>query len=168
LKCIILSNQIRQNDSSSKAGFFIENLFKDKLSPAFLYHNYKHTQEVVANAEILANADNLNDEEKKYYWLHVGFTTVAIQKILCCMKKKAVRLQQNFLKRRGKRGLYPESKGTYYVHKICCKPDNRIENIIRDADSSHLASEDYFTYSDNLRKEWEQTLGKTSVKRNGI
>ena len=48
-----------------KAGFFIENLFKDKLSPAFLYHNYKHTQEVVANAEILANAENLTDDEKE-------------------------------------------------------------------------------------------------------
>lgn len=42
---------------------------------------------------------------------------------------------------------------------------NRIENIIRDADSSHLASEDYFTYSDNLRKEWESTLGKSFGKK---
>ncbi len=49
--------------------------------------------------------------------------------------------------------------------KMCCIPGNRIENIIRDADSSHLASEDYFTYSDNLRKEWESTLGKSFGKK---
>ena len=102
MKCIILSDQIRQNDFSSKAGFFIENLFKDKLSPAFLYHNYKHTQEVVANAEILANAENLTDDEKEILlvacWFHdSGYTEDIMQH-----EEKVVKLQIIFENRRGK------------------------------------------------------------------
>ena len=103
MKCIILSNQIRQNDSSSKAGFFIENLFKDKLSPAFLYHNYKHTQEVVANAEILANADNLNEEEKEILLVACWFHDSGYTEDIMLHEEKSCEIAAEFLKRRCKR-----------------------------------------------------------------
>ncbi|CAI9684227.1 HD domain-containing protein [Elizabethkingia anophelis] len=149
-----------------KAGFFIENLFKDKLSPAFLYHNYKHTQEVVANAEILANAENLTDDEKEILlvacWFHdSGYTEDIMQH-----EEKSCEIADHFLRTEGtNEDFIQKVKELIMSTKMCCKPGNRIENIIRDADSSHLASEDYFTYSDNLRKEWEQTLGKNFSKK---
>ncbi|MCT4135805.1 HD domain-containing protein [Elizabethkingia anophelis] len=149
-----------------KAGFFIENLFKDKLSPAFLYHNYKHTQEVVANAEILANAENLNDDEKEILlvacWFHdSGYTEDIMQH-----EEKSCEIADHFLRAEGaNEDFIQKVKELIMSTKMCCKPGNRIENIIRDADSSHLASENYFTYSDNLRKEWESTLGKSFGKK---
>ncbi|AJW63347.1 HD domain protein [Elizabethkingia miricola] len=149
-----------------KAGFFIENLFKDKLSPAFLYHNYKHTQEVVANAEILANADNLNEEEKEILLVACWFHDSGYTKDIMLHEEKSCEIAAEFLKAEGvNEDFIRRVKELIMSTKICCKPDNRIENIIRDADSSHLASEDYFTYSDNLRKEWEQTLGKNFSKK---
>ncbi|KAF5280100.1 hypothetical protein FQR65_LT15090 [Abscondita terminalis] len=145
-----------------KAGFFIENLFKDKLSPAFLYHNYKHTQEVVANAEILANADNLNEEEKEILLVACWFHDSGYTEDIMLHEEKSCEIAAEFLKAEGVNDDFIRRVKELILMstKVCCKPDNRIENIIRDADSSHLASEDYFTYSDNLRKEWEQTLGK--------
>ncbi|HFI4794790.1 TPA: Pycsar system effector family protein [Elizabethkingia anophelis] len=149
-----------------KAGFFIENLFKDKLSPAFLYHNYKHTQEVVANAEILANAENLTDDEKEILlvacWFHdSGYTEDIMQH-----EEKSCEIADHFLRTEGaNENFIQKVKALIMSTKMCCIPGNRIENIIRDADSSHLASEDYFTYSDNLRKEWESTLGKSFGKK---
>ncbi|OPC02530.1 phosphohydrolase [Elizabethkingia ursingii] len=149
-----------------KAGFFIENLFKDKLSPAFLYHNYKHTQEVVANAEILANADNLNEEEKEILLVACWFHDSGYTEDIMLHEEKSCEIAVEFLKAEGVNDDFIRRvKELIMSTKVCCKPDNRIENIIRDADSSHLASEDYFTYSDNLRKEWEQTLGKNFSKK---
>ena len=149
-----------------KAGFFIENLFKDKLSPAFLYHNYKHTQEVVANAEILANADNLNGEEKEILLVACWFHDSGYTEDIMLHEEKSCEIAAEFLKAEGVNDDFIwRVKELIMSTKVCCKPDNRIENIIRDADSSHLASEDYFTYSDNLRKEWEQTLGKNFSKK---
>ena len=149
-----------------KAGFFIENLFKDKLSPAFLYHNYKHTQEVVANAEILANADNLNEEEKEVLLVACWFHDSGYTEDIMLHEEKSCEIAAEFLKAEGvNEDFIQRVKELIMSTKVCCKPDNRIENIIRDADSSHLASEDYFTYSDNLRKEWEQTLGKDFSKK---
>ncbi|OPC56575.1 HD domain-containing protein [Elizabethkingia miricola] len=149
-----------------KAGFFIENLFKDKLSPAFLYHNYKHTQEVVANADILANADNLNEEEKEILLVACWFHDSGYTEDIMLHEEKSCEIAAEFLKAEGvNEDFIRRVKELIMSTKICCKPDNRIENIIRDADSSHLASEDYFTYSDNLRKEWEQTLGKNFSKK---
>ena len=149
-----------------KAGFFIENLFKDKLSPAFLYHNYKHTQEVVANAEILANADNLNEEEKEILLVACWFHDSGYTEDIMLHEEKSCEIAAEFLKKEGVNDDFIRRvKELIMSTKVCCKPDNRIENIIRDADSSHLASEDYFTYSDNLRKEWEQTLGKDFSKK---
>ncbi|MCL1666960.1 DUF5706 domain-containing protein [Elizabethkingia ursingii] len=149
-----------------KAGFFIENLFKDKLSPAFLYHNYKHTQEVVANAEILANADNLNEEEKEILLVACWFHDSGYTEDIMLHEEKSCEIAAEFLKTEGvNEDFIRRVKELIMSTKVCCKPDNRIENIIRDADSSHLASEDYFTYSDNLRKEWEQTLGKDFSKK---
>lgn len=149
-----------------KAGFFIENLFKDKLSPAFLYHNYKHTQEVVANAEILANADNLNEEEKEILMVACWFHDSGYTEDIMLHEEKSCEIAAEFLKAEGVNDDFIRRvKELIMSTKVCCKPDNRIENIIRDADSSHLGSEDYFTYSDNLRKEWEQTLGKNFSKK---
>lgn len=149
-----------------KAGFFIENLFKDKLSPAFLYHNYKHTQEVVANADILANADNLNEEEKEILLVACWFHDSGYTEDIMLHEEKSCEIAEEFLKAEGvNEDFIRRVKELIMSTKICCKPDNRIENIIRDADSSHLASEDYFTYSDNLRKEWEETLGKNFSKK---
>ena len=149
-----------------KAGFFIENLFKDKLSPAFLYHNYKHTQEVVANADILANADNLNEEEKEILLVACWFHDSGYTEDIMLHEEKSCEIAAEFLKAEGvNEDFIRRVKELIMSTKICCKPDNRIENIIRDADSSHLASEDYFTYSDNLRKEWEETLGKNFSKK---
>ncbi|KUG13520.1 phosphohydrolase [Elizabethkingia sp. HvH-WGS333] len=149
-----------------KASFFIENLFKDKLSPAFLYHNYKHTQEVVANAEILANADNLNEEEKEILLVACWFHDSGYTEDIMLHEEKSCEIAAEFLKAEGVNDDFIRRvKELIMSTKVCCKPDNRIENIIRDADSSHLASEDYFTYSDNLRKEWEQTLGKNFSKK---
>lgn len=149
-----------------KASFFIENLFKDKLSLAFLYHNYKHTQEVVANAEILANADNLNEEEKEILLVACWFHDSGYTEDIMLHEEKSCEIAAEFLKAEGVNDDFIRRvKELIMSTKVCCKPDNRIENIIRDADSSHLASEDYFTYSDNLRKEWEQTLGKNFSKK---
>lgn len=37
------------NDILKKTEDFISNLFREKLSPKHIYHNYKHTLDVVNN-----------------------------------------------------------------------------------------------------------------------
>jgi len=144
-----------------KASLFIENLFKDKLSSAFLYHNYKHTQEVVTNAEAIANAEGINEHDKEILLVACWFHDSGYTEDINFHEEKSCEIAEAFLK--------GENLDENFIHrvkmlimstKICNIPKNHLEEIIRDADSSHLASPDYFTYAENLKKEWEQTLEK--------
>lgn len=45
----------------NQASLYVEQLFKDKLSSAYLYHNFVHTQNVVATIEAIINYEKIED-----------------------------------------------------------------------------------------------------------
>ncbi len=46
-----------------KAENFVFRLFKDKLSPDYIYHNFNHTLRVVNNVSEIARAEGVNEED---------------------------------------------------------------------------------------------------------
>ncbi len=152
-----------------KASLFIENLFKDKLSSAFLYHNYKHTQEVVTNAEAIANAEGINEHDKEILLVACWFHDSGYTEDINFHEEKSCEIAEAFLK--------GENLDENFIHrvkmlimstKICNTPKNHLEEIIRDADSSHLASPDYFTYAENLKKNGSKHWKKILAEKNGV
>ncbi|MEG1591477.1 Pycsar system effector family protein [Chryseobacterium sp.] len=144
-----------------KAKNYVENLFKDKLSSVYFYHNFIHTTYAVQKADEIIKHTNLPeiDREKVLLalWFHdVGFTD-------CNAEGHEVRsaaIMKEFLKKDNFSDEYIEevSKLILSTEKYH-QPQGFLEEIMKDADFSHFASPFYSDSAEALRKEWELTGG---------
>jgi predicted metal-dependent HD superfamily phosphohydrolase len=141
-------------DFISKVESFVLNLFKDKLSTRYVYHNFNHTKRVVESAEFLADKQNLNEDDKEILilsaWLHdTGYTESEKNH-----EQKSKQIARTFLEELN----YPEAsilkiEATIDVTKMNAQPTNEIENILKDADCSHFAKDHFKEISELLRQE---------------
>lgn len=144
-----------------KAENYIFNLFKDKLSPDYIYHNFNHTLRVVNNAQIILKEEGVSEEDAEIItiaaWLHdIGYTIGHIDH-----EDKGSEIAAGFLKENN----YPQEKIDRVVNlikitKLGVEPVSLQEMIIKDADCSHFSDTNYCTISELLREEWRLTIGK--------
>ena len=144
-----------------KAKVYVENLFKDKLSSVYFYHNFIHTTSAVNKAEEIIKHSDISEADREKVilaiWFHdVGFTDCNAEG----HEKRSAEIMKEFLQKEN----YPQE----YVDEVyqlilstekCYQPKNLSEKIIKDADFSHFASPTYHDISEALRKEWELTGG---------
>ncbi|MDY0931780.1 Pycsar system effector family protein [Chryseobacterium sp. CFBP8996] len=144
-----------------KAKNYVENLFKDKLSSVYFYHNFIHTTYAVQKADEIIKHTNLPeiDREKVLLalWFHdVGFTDCNAEG----HEVRSVAIMKEFLKKDNFSDEYIEevSKLILSTEKYH-QPQGLLEEIMKDADFSHFASPFYNDSAEALRKEWELTGG---------
>ena len=144
-----------------KAKVYVENLFKDKLSSVYFYHNFIHTTSAVNKAEEIIKYSDISEADREKVilaiWFHdVGFTDCNAEG----HEKRSAEIMKEFLHKEN----YPQE----YINDVyqlilstekCYQPKNLSEKIIKDADFSHFASPTYHDISEALRKEWELTGG---------
>ena len=133
---------------------FAKNLFKDRLSSAYTYHNLDHTIQVVEKIKMLAKEENIGTEDTENLilagWFHdLGYISD------CDHHEDASRtIAENFLKEQGlELGRITKIGELILATDKFYKPKNHLEEIIKDADLYHLASDDYFRICENLRLE---------------
>lgn len=144
-----------------KAENYLFGLFKDKLSPSFIYHNFNHTLRVVNSVKLLAEKSDVNDEDRDVLLLAAWFHDSGYTEGCKDHEEKSCLIAEKFLKENN----YPEDKiaritQLIMVTKLAAKPDNLLEYIIRDADCSHFAEKNYSKLAELLREEWRLTLDK--------
>ena len=141
-------------DILGKTEEYVTDLLTDKLDPDYLYHNLRHTQRVVKNTKELVEHYGLKGKESETItlaaWLHdTGYTQGFNNH-----EEASCKIASKFLK--GHR--YDETA----IQDICKlimatkryhEPENLAEEILRDADSSHLSSDSYVETSELLREE---------------
>ncbi|WP_426475808.1 Pycsar system effector family protein [Chryseobacterium balustinum] len=144
-----------------KAKNYVENLFKDKLSSVYFYHNFIHTTYAVQKADEIIKHTNLPeiDREKVLLalWFHdVGFTDCNAEG----HELRSAAIMKEFLKKDNFSDEYIEevSKLILSTEKYH-QPQGFLEEIMKDADFSHFASPFYSDSAEALRKEWELTGG---------
>ncbi len=133
---------------------FSTNLLTNALDSKYLYHNLKHTQRVVKSTKELLAAHNLSDEDIEVLlvaaWLHdTGYTKGTDNH-----EANSCIIAEEFLKSKN----YPEAKTKRVIDainatKLHYEPKNLLEEIICDADSSHLGQKSYLETTDYLRQE---------------
>ncbi|MFP9113998.1 Pycsar system effector family protein [Flavobacterium sp. RHBU_3] len=148
-------------DIVSKAENHVFHLFKDRLSPDYIYHNFNHTLRVVRAAETIAKAEEVDAATLEAIvlagWFHdIGY----IEGGLSHEKRSAV-MAEEFLKAEG----YPDDKTTLVKRLIMAtelsyEPEDLPEKIMKDADCAHFADPNYIQLSELLRSEWQKTEGK--------
>jgi predicted metal-dependent HD superfamily phosphohydrolase len=144
-----------------KTEHFVTDLLTNQLDSKYLYHNLRHTQRVVESTQELLDFYNLKDKENNALvlaaWLHdTGYTkgTENHEEVSCAIAKE-------FLESQGcDTVLIQYVSALIMATKRFYQPKNLSEEIIRDADSSHLGQKSYLETSELLREE----LAKLGIK----
>lgn len=144
-----------------KTEHFVTDLLTNQLDSKYLYHNLRHTQRVVESTQELLDFYNLKDKENNALvlaaWLHdTGYTkgTENHEEVSCAIAKE-------FLESQGcDTLLIQDISALIMATKRFYQPKNLSEEIIRDADSSHLGQKSYLETSELLREE----LAKLGIK----
>lgn len=140
---------------------YIFDLFKDNLSDRHIYHNFNHTFRVCQSAEILLNHIPLSEKNRENLllatWFHDTGYTVSDEN----HEEQSCRIARNFLTEKNvPEETIKEVERLIMATKFGHNPVDISEEIIRDADSSHFADENYLGISELLRSEWELTQNK--------
>lgn len=144
-----------------KAKNYVENLFKDKLSSVYFYHNFIHTTYAVQKADEIIKHTNLSEVDREKVllalWFHdVGFTDCNAEG----HEERGVAIMKDFLKK--------DNFSEEYINEVSRlilstekyhQPQDLLEMVMKDADFSHFASPFYNDSAEALRKEWELTGG---------
>ena len=137
-----------------KSESYIFNLFKEELPGIYLYHNYLHTNRVVESVEEIIGHTKMPEKDKEAVLISAWFHDSGYIHGHENHEEKSVKYAEDFLKNENASGeLIDKVRRCILVTKNGSQPSDLIEEIIRDADSSHLAKEYYKDVSELLRQE---------------
>jgi predicted metal-dependent HD superfamily phosphohydrolase len=140
-----------------KAERHIMKLLEQHLSKALHYHSIAHTQDVVSAVERLALSEGVTDEglfllKSAATYHDAGFIEQYDEN-----EPIGVRLAQEILPKYGyTQDHIDRIKELIYVTKIPHAPNNKLEEIICDADLDYLGRDDFHQIADKLRRELKE------------
>ncbi|MEM9991328.1 MAG: Pycsar system effector family protein [Bacteroidota bacterium] len=133
---------------------YIEGFFEQNLPEKYVFHDLEHTQEVVAATELIGRGYELTAKEKEILrlaaWFHdTGYTEGPEEH-----EARSCQYARDYLQQQG----YSSEDitlvcTTISATKIGVAPKNLLQQILCDADLSHLGSFQYWTRSGKLRHE---------------
>ncbi|WP_439128431.1 Pycsar system effector family protein [Polaribacter sp.] len=138
---------------------YVFNLLSEKLHANHLYHNLAHTQRVVIKCKEIAENMEVATTASENLEIAAWFHDTGYVEGYKNHEENSVKIATDFLtskKIASKR--ITEISNLILATKMNHLPQNDLEKIIKDADSSHLASSKFSNYTALLRKEWELCL----------
>lgn len=130
-----------------------------------IYHDLTHTRETVETGVKIAEGMGLSEEERAVVVLACWFHDIGYLESSGEHERKSADIAEAFLRERGADPDTIESvRGCILATKIPQNPRNLPEQIVCDADLSHLGSTDYFRKNKLLRDELEKNARKTFTR----
>ncbi|WP_312322415.1 Pycsar system effector family protein [Soonwooa sp.] len=149
----------------NKAEQYVIQLFKDKLSPVYSFHNLEHTKRVVAATELLATEEHVNEKDKEILTLAAWFHDVGYCQTCAVHENVGMQEAETFLKQENVSTEEIEAvKQLILATSLGYTPQNLLEKIMKDADGSHIGSKDFFSITESLRQECKQVYQKKISK----
>ena len=140
---------------------FVFNLFKEKLPSGTVYHNENHTSNVVNAANEIGLSQNLSEEELETVLLAAWFHDTGYIDGAKDHEERSIEIVNNYL---GERNFSKEKivkvKALIRATKMPQKPTGKLEEILCDADMSHMGSTGFMNESKLLRLEHEQLVNE--------
>lgn len=140
----------------------VKGLFEDKADPSLAFHNLKHTQIVVARANEIAAHYRLSEKEMLTLftaaWFHdTGhlFTKPVVH------EDKSVQIMKDFMAvNNNDSGLTADITQCILATKMPRNPTNILQQIICDADTYHLGTNDFKITNKLMRQEYSLRCGE--------
>ncbi|MEL4308787.1 Pycsar system effector family protein [Joostella sp. CR20] len=137
-----------------QAELFVTDLFEKKLSPKNKYHNLMHTQNVVSAVTKIATYENCQPHDIFLLQLAAWFHDTGYTKTDVGHEAESIIITADYL---NQIDISAADKTTVEKLILATKPSvpstSKLEQIIKDADCSHVASEEFFEVSEQLRLE---------------
>jgi len=135
---------------------YVKELYASRSVLENVFHNLSHTTEVVKVASNIAYSENLSRSDTELLLIAAWFHDTGY--FHCCNghEDQSAEYARDFLERES----YPKEKIKIITDCIKAttvphKPDNKLEEIICDADLHHLGMDDIEERGELLRKEYE-------------
>lgn len=145
----------------NKAEVFATDILKNQLSPNLTYHNYAHTKMVVDAVCTIGKAEGLDNDELETVQLAAWFHDTGYKDSNVGHEEKSKKIAVDFLMSEGvSSNRIEEVTQCILVTQPGQTPKNRLEEVICDADMSHISKESYEESADKLRKEWSIAIDK--------
>ncbi|MGB3144007.1 MAG: Pycsar system effector family protein [Maribacter sp.] len=138
----------------SQAEDFATQKLSSDSSPSYLYHNLRHTQRVVNSTIELVDGEEVGEKDAEILqvaaWFHDLGYTVSYDN----HEEESCALAKEFLR--------DKKVSEKFIDQVCelimatkkdYEPNNTMEEIIRDADSSHFSVKNFLATSELLREE---------------
>jgi predicted metal-dependent HD superfamily phosphohydrolase len=140
---------------------YASGIISEKLPKGIVYHNLDHTKEVVTTAEEIGKNSGLSSDDMEMLLIAAWFHDSGITETYNNHEEKSAQIAREFLAM----NKYPDEKintvsNLIIVTKIPQNPKNLLEEIICDADISHIGRKGFNTRSQLLRAEWETLQNK--------
>lgn len=142
------------SDILNKTQQFVVELLTTQLDKNFLYHNLRHTQRVVKSTKELLDSCSLSNQEKEILELAAWFHDTGYTKGIKDHEETSCEIADAFLTKEGyDLDKIKKVKECIRATKWNTEPHTLLEEIIKDADSSHFAQRSYIETSELLREE---------------
>jgi predicted metal-dependent HD superfamily phosphohydrolase len=160
VKDLLKPQAMNQSNLLHAVNDFVFSLFLAEPKPELLYHNYKHTADVVAGIIKLAAAHQLSAADTEILALAAWFHDTGFLQQSAGHEVKSVSIAKKYLASQNC------NEATIDLVASCIEatalgftPKTLLQQIIKDADTLAVGSEDYFTTSELLREEKRQLNG---------
>ena len=132
-------------------------ILENEISPELVFHSRAHTEEVVAAGEELATEYQLSAEEIENIVIALWFHDLGFIEGWEGHEERSAALATTFLQSEGvdQQRIEAIRKLILTTHREA-KPTTLHEEIIKDADTSHIGSKTYLSKLGLLRTEWEK------------
>ena len=151
------------NDTVKAAYDYVRDYFIRELSPDFLFHSVKHTDEVLKQAESIGKSMGLNNDELNVLRVSAIFHDLGYTKTYEGHEKESAVLARQFLTKRNiKKEQIDEVINAILSTKVPQSPQSLVSEILCDADLTNLTFDNYFENAEKMRQEWIKT-GRTNM-----
>ena len=152
---------MKNNPMVKEVAEHVFNLFKEKLSSDYIYHNYNHTVDTVKACKKLSKSYNLTSRNYEVLLLAAWFHDTGFIEIYENHEEAGVKLMKSYLE-----GNYPDEdiaqiESLILSTKYGTIPDGSLQEILHDADYINLGTSKFCHRADLLRIEWERILQKS-------
>ena len=147
---------MKKSDLVQASGNKATQILKDKLPVEFVYHNINHTNRVVNSAQEIIDNSTLTDEQIEVILVSAWFHDVGYIDGCKDHEGNSQKYAEEFLKEQKAEASFIEKvKACIDATRVKSEPESLPEKVIKDADSSHLAADDFDATSELLRQEWK-------------
>ena len=137
-----------------KTANFVQDLFSKELPNTFIYHNFKHTQRVVKSSKELIEKSQISVKQEEALLLAAWLHDTGYVKEYTGHEEESVKIATNWLTQNN---VDQETIDTVtrciLATRMHVEPHDLLEEIMKDADTSHLAKDYFEETSEFLRQE---------------